>query len=266
MSTVAPAIPQRSGKQPMKKLSAIAIAVAGVIALGACSKSETPKQEAKAPAAAPAATTPAASAPAPQAAQPKPVAKGDSSVPFDAYVELKSGNQLMFAYLGLDSMPVDYERVTRELSADYRATSDEFKKRDIQKALTPRIDQEIEKAKAKGARYVRLDNDAYGLVGKYNFDSKSFPIIGMDTKDGYRYFRDNPSYRLTFANGGEFSSVPVPDEAKAREVESLRARTHEWKSRIYLFLSGTEIGQTTVTGEIMKIQILDMKGNVVLEK
>ena len=80
-------------------------------------------------------------------AQKKQVANApaaDKSVPLESYVEMSSGKQAMFAYLAVDSMPLNYEKVAGQLSQDYRSQSDEFKKRDMLAAMKPAIDAEVE--------------------------------------------------------------------------------------------------------------------------
>ena len=66
--------------------------------------------------------------------------KADKATPNEQYVELTSGNQVMFKYLALAAMPIDYKDVATLYSPDYARSSDEFRKNDLLTALKPRID------------------------------------------------------------------------------------------------------------------------------
>lgn len=193
--------------------------------------------------------------------QSAPIVKADKNIPLTQYQELNSGKQLLFTYLTLSTMPVEFEKISETISEQYRRESDEFKKRDILTALKPGIESEI--AKAKNSRYFFIDVDA--SLDKYDFGSKSFSIPELAESSAYRYFFDVSSYRLTFTNPQAFSKLQVPDETQARNIESLRAKYSAIKVRVYFFAADTKLGETVVQGEITKVKVMDAKGNTLAE-
>lgn len=242
--------------------------------LSGCSKEEpaaAPKAAEPAPAATSTAPTPANPPVPPAAPQEVPKAEtaaaavptADKSVPLSAYQELDSGRELMFAFHSLDTMPVDYEKIGYTIKPELSYTLDAFSKRDMLEALKPGIDMEI--AKVKGTRYYFM------VVGDslepYDFDIKGFRLPAFQSATSYRYFRDLPGYRLTFPNAVAFSRLPVPIEAEAKQIESLRTSSHAdtMSMKIYFFLTDTVLGDTVVNAELTKVQLLDSKGRVLAE-
>lgn len=187
--------------------------------------------------------------------------KADKSTPLDQYRNMNSGRQLMFAYLAVDSMPVDYEKVASLVSADFRRETDEFKRKDMLTALKPGIDGEI--AKAKQTRYYSMDIEE--SLDKYDFESKSFTIPSFLDSSSYRYFSDESTYMLAFMNGTSFSKLKVSDEELARKLEGLRSRQGRFDMKVFFFAGASELGQPRLIGEITKVQILDRKGNLLAE-
>lgn len=228
-----------------------------------CSKNEPPPVAASGTPAKPVslqdATSTTQAAKAVEQAKTSAAPKADVSVPLDRYQGLNSGKELMFVYLALSTMPVDYEKVARAISNDYRSQQDEFKKRDILNAMKPGIDKEI--AKAKEQRYFYIDlNDQ---IDKYDFDAKSFPLPALANAESYRIFGDVGEYRLWLANQTNFSKFPVLNENQARNIENLRSKYAGLTSRVYFFAADTKLGESTVVGEVTKVRLLDNKGNVI---
>jgi hypothetical protein len=192
--------------------------------------------------------------------QVKTVPAADKSVPLESYAVLNSGKQLMFAFLAVDSMPLNYEKVAGFLSQDYRSQADEFKKRDILSALKPVIDAEVAKAKKGGYFYMTI-NDS---LESYNFEAKSFAHTGFD--DGsFRYFFDLGQYKLKFSNSDKYRSIKVVDEVLAREIESLRSKGANLETAVYFYINSTEIGSDFAIAEITKIRIKDKTGRTLVE-
>lgn len=188
--------------------------------------------------------------------------KADKSVPLTQYQEMNSGKQLLFSHLAISGMPIDYEKIASFISNEYNHQSDEFKKRDMVNALKSGIDKEL--AKAKDGRYYYMEISANW--DKYDFGSKSFST--SDIGGNGRYFRFNDfavTYRLEWPNAGQFSKLLVPDENQARAIEALRTKYNGIKTRVYFFITDTKLGDTTVLGEITKVQVMDAKGNLLAE-
>lgn len=187
--------------------------------------------------------------------------KANKSLPLEQYQELSSGKQLLFTYLGISTMPVDFEKIAAVISNEYRSQSDEFKKRDILNAIKPGVEKEI--AKAKDGRYFYMDID--GRLDKYDFNTKSFTVIDLNDSGSYRYFYDLSEYKLNFTNNSSFNKITVLDENQARSIEGLRSKYQGIKTRIYFFAVDTKLGETTILGEITKVRISDGKGNTLTE-
>ena len=196
-------------------------------------------------------------------AQKKQVANApaaDKSVPLESYVEMSSGKQAMFAYLAVDSMPLNYEKVAGQLSQDYRSQSDEFKKRDMLAAMKPAIDAEVAKAKKGGYYYMSIDD----RLENYNFDNKAFPHTGF-SEGGYRYFYDMSDYKLKFSNSAQYRSIKVADENLAREIEALRSKGSNLETVIYFYVNATELGSDYAIAEITKVKIKEKSGKTLVE-
>lgn len=253
----------------MAKANCFAIILLCAALLPACSKEEP----ARAPAATGSASAPAAPASpaAPAAAQaepakaeappPRTVEKADRSWPLSEYKVLDSSRTLMFAYLSVDAMPIDYERIAALVSAEYARSNDEFRKRDLLAALKPGIDTEVERA--KGNRYYRMTGSAN--LEKYDFATKSFRVGIFSGRGAGIYFSDGNAFSLNFANPEQFQSLPVPDEAQARRIEALRASYERMSLTIYVFAAEAMLGQPVLMGEVVKVQLKDEKGNVLAE-
>ena len=185
--------------------------------------------------------------------------KGDPTTPASSYVDIDSGNQIMFAYLSSAGMPIDYNEVAGSYSRDYMMASDEFKKNDLLKALKAKIDAGV--AQAAQQRYVRLEiSDS---VEKYDFEKKGFPIASSVWEKGsYRYFNDNSNYKIGFNNGADFRYLGVPDEDKARLIEGMRSKYEDMRTVVYGYVQDADVSKKLVLAQILKIELLDKKGNI----
>jgi hypothetical protein len=185
--------------------------------------------------------------------------RADKSTPLDDYIELSSGHQLMFAYLSMAAMPIDYPQIAASYSQDYARTADEFRKNDLLNALKPKIDAEVAKAGAR--RYVRMSID--NPIAKYDFEKKGFPLANAIWESGStRYFNDNSDYRLGFTNGDAFRYLTVASEDQARTIEALRSKYEALHLVIYCYTQDADLSGKTLKAEIVKVALLDRKGNV----
>lgn len=185
--------------------------------------------------------------------------KADKSVPASDYVAFNSGNQLMYLYLGLSGMPIDYRDIVGKVSAEYRQTNDEFRKSDLLKALQPQIDASV--AQARTQRYFKIDISY--PIGKYDFEKNGFPVDNSVWESGsYRYFNDNSQYHVGFTNGEAFRYLTNIPEESARNIERLRATYNGVKMVVYGFAQAVDMSNTTVQAEIVGIELVDNKGNV----
>jgi len=185
--------------------------------------------------------------------------KGDPNTPAGSYLDLDSGNQIMFAYLSNAGMPIDYNEVAGNYSRDYMMASDEFKKNDLLKALKPKIDAGV--AQAAQQRYVKLE--IADSIDKYDFEKKGFPLASSVWEKGsYRYFGDNSNYKIGFNNGADFRYLGVPEEDKARVIEGLRSKYADMRTVVYGYVQEADVSKKLVLAQILKIELLDKQGNV----
>ena len=248
-----------------QKLTHLALVFLGLSSLAACNKNETPTnlqpnaQKQPAPSLADLGSKAAVT----QAVNAR-LQKGDSSTPLTSYRKIDSGNQVMFLYLGLLNLPIDYEKVVESYSNEYRRTNDSFKKKDILTALQPKIDQEISQAKA--ARYLLLESKDSSLLERYDFNKKSFAVKEFADNDRYTYYYDNNQYTLAKTNATQFSTLSVPDEAKARVIEGYLSKYTALRTETYVYAQDADPSNSRVKLEIMKFRLLSPTGEVLAEQ
>lgn len=191
--------------------------------------------------------------------------KGDKAHPLNEYRAIENGNDLMFLYYGLVNMPIDFEKIANAYSNDYQQTTDTFRKQDILKALKPRIESEI--SKAKSARYITwtIQNPYSSVLGSYQMASKSFPLQNLREGDSY-YFQDRAAnYALDFTNIDEFKFLSVTDENKARAIEAMVSKNTGMTMKIYAFAQDGNPSNTHVKAQILKIEITGVHGEAISE-
>lgn len=203
-----------------------------------------------------------------QSAQAKQIAsapKGDKSLALSDYQSLNEGKQLMFAYFAATSEPVDYEAIASILApAKYARENDEFKKRDALNALKPQIDAAV--AKAKSSKYYKTVIGSGSDLDKYDFETKTFTFKSIPTGNAYQYFTDAASdFHYTFVNGDNYKRLKVENEETARKIEGLRTKYGSLDVMVYLFAGDTKIGEKTINAEIMRLQVIDKQGNVLID-
>ena len=237
------------------KLTIFVCALALSAGLAGCSKNDAASS-------APASKTPTlADATSPQAveqAKVKALPQGNAATAAKDYRELAGDNDVMFTYYALSSLPVDYDKLLTAYSQDYRNTSDEFKKQDMQKALKPKVDQEI--ANAKGTNYIQMKWSQFRL-DKYDFQAKGFPQQNLTKDVNFGWGWD---YRVEYTNGDDYKLFKVEDEAKARQIEEMRSKGQVLDLMIYAFAQDAELDKHYVKAQILKVVLLDKNGNELL--
>ncbi|KQR55449.1 DUF4852 domain-containing protein [Acidovorax sp. Leaf160] len=235
------------------------IAVALLAGLAACGDKSAPAPATNTPPSLADANQPAVIAEKAKEQMRAALPQGDPQTPSASYVQLQSGNQLMFTYLALANLPVNYSEVAQSYSPEYARSSDEFQKNDLLKALKPKIDNAV--AQASQQRYLKLSID--NALQKYDFEKKGFPIAAsVWDKGNYRYFGDNGKYRLSFHNGADYRYLSVPDEDKARVIESLRSKYEPLELVVYSYAQDADISNNATQAQILKMELVDRKGNV----
>ncbi len=230
--------------------------------LAACSDDAAPPKAAEAPTSP--ATTANATASLVEAAEAQRVAalpKPAFATPLAQYENLESGNQLMFQYYARSGLPVDHEALARHVSREYAQTSDTFRQRDLLNALKPRIDASL--AQAAANPYLRIDIANETLISAYDFARKGFPLKALQD-NSFRYFHDNSSFRLAFANGQQVDILPVADENLAREIETLRAKYASMTLKVYAFAHESDTSRQTVKALVTHLILTDKQGRTLL--
>jgi len=189
--------------------------------------------------------------------------RGDASVPLAQYQELRDGRQIVYAYYATGAMPVDFEKITAVISNEYRGEQDEFKKHDLINALKPGITKEIDKAKQSAYYFMEMSD--YPTVDKYDFSTQTFKVQALSHSSAYRYFPNASAYKIQFPGSEAFSALKVTDENAARNIENLRLK-NGLRLVVYFFVNDTELGQTTLKAEIMRVRLLDKQGTVLAEQ
>jgi len=243
----------------------LATAILALLALSACNKPADKPAEPAAPAAAAQQpglaelTRPDAVAKVAASALPK----GDPATPLDAYRRLDSGNQVMFLYHALSTLPTPYEDIAQAYSAEFRRTSDGFQRQDLLKALQPRIDQEI--ANARAGRYLLVEHEGAHLLGRYDFAQKSFAVNEFSESGRQTYFSDNGNYKLSTTNGEKYAAFAVSDEVAARKIEGYLSKYANLRLKVYAYAQDADPGERRVQLQVMKVRLLAPSGEVLAE-
>lgn len=230
----------------------------------------------------------------PAAPQTQAAATGSSSKPLTEYTELNSGRQLMAHFVSLKALTAEEWARAADGNEKIAREQDAFKRKDLIKQF-----QETVEAEAKvvaGQRYVYFDlpdllpREEWSHLGEYNFDSKAFPVPFFASKKNRdklsgQYvvthsklgFGDERFAGLDFTNGDQFAQLKVEEEALARTIESNRKKAKmiggvmyrpDLRVRAYVFISGAQasgFAGNYVTGQIMKLQLRDPQGKVLVE-
>lgn len=234
--------------------------VAAMLALPACKKDDgaTASNDVAAPSGLLGAAADQAKASAASAALPQP----NPDKPLSSYPELNSGNQIMFLYVAASKLPPDYTKLAESYSSEYRSTIDTFRKSDLLQAIKPQLDQKIALANATPYGWMQIDQ---ANLGPYDFERKGFPI-GEFNDDTYRYFNDNSSYKIGWANFRQVSFAPVIDEGTARRIEAMRS---DWSNtprlKVYFFAQSADLDNERVNALVTHVQITDKSGRVLTE-
>ncbi|PZP30121.1 MAG: hypothetical protein DI603_15280 [Roseateles depolymerans] len=249
-------------KQDLSPLALAACAALSLSLLSGCGKKDeagTPKPADTAPSLA-SARDPEALKKAAEAQRVAGLPQANPATPAEAYKLIDSGNQLMYLYYAVSAMPADMGQIAEVLSQDYRATQDQFKRQDILKVLEPRVKAEI--AAAGERRYVIWEADN-NLIDHYDFERKRFPVRDGFWKGGTRfYYNDNSRYQISFSGAEKLQSLPVADEAMAREIEDKVNKYGALTLRIYAFAQDADLNEKVVKSQVVKMELLDKKGKL----
>jgi hypothetical protein len=256
------------------KFQTLGIALVAALAMTGCKKTES-GNDASAAAAAIAAASGAGDTSTPAGMMAEAARKADADAKLAAlpkadlaksltdYAKVDSGVQLMFLYLAASKLPPDYDSIASSFSADYRGTSDTFRKHDLMAALKPQIDARIAAATQQPYGWEEVDDSSN--LSAYDFQRKGFPV-GEFSQTMTRYFNDASDYRVEWANREALAFAPVNDEAVAREIETMRTKYDQSpRLRVYYFAQSVDLGSKTIKAFVTRVQITDSHGRVLAE-
>lgn len=188
--------------------------------------------------------------------------KADKTVPMSQYKEFNGVHDLLPAFYAQKGGPVDYEEMARITDNEngYNYITDQFKKRERLEVLKKSFDAAVTAAGQRKYYFM----DIYTTLQPYNFDTKTFQRGVNPGKTAEYQFPNGGDYRLQLVNYGNFNGAKVEDEALARKIEELRTRSGI-EGRVYFYVAGYDQDKR-VLGEIVKMQLLDKKGQVLFEQ
>ena len=218
------------------------------VLLSACGKSDTAAPAASVPVAANVAEL-AAKAQVKAAAASLPQA--DPATPTSSYVDITSGNQLMYSYIALSGVPPDYAAVAQRVSREYAGSNDAFRKQEVLDALKPQIDAKVNEAKTK--RYLRYQINGQGALSPYVMDKAAFPAKFAEAGT-YYYMYDNGDYKLAFTNGDGYSLLKVDQEA-ARKIEAARSGYKDFAIIVYAYAQEADMAINQVKAQIVNVAV-----------
>lgn len=178
----------------------------------------------------------------------------------DAYAEVTSNNQLIWAYYAVYTGEINYNEIAEAISQKYKNANDAFKKQEILAQIKPEIDKNISNAKLNKYYYTDLKPG----LSPYDFNTHSFQL-GSDVLYGWSY---TYSPKLKYLNSNEFMTLKVEDVESAKKIENLRP---EGKLRAYVFMFINNVTKKDVPGSSMdelfatitKIEYKDPTGNLI---
>jgi len=224
---------------------------AAALILSACGKTDTAKPAASTDAAPVASNTSELAAKAQVKAAAASLPQADAATPASEYVDITSGNQLMYSYIALSGVPPDYAAVAQRISREYSSTSDAFRKQEVLDAIKPQIDAKVSEAKAK--RYLRYQINGQGALSPYVMDKGAFPAKFAEAGT-YYYMYDNSDYKLGFSNGDGYSLIKVDQDA-ARKIEAARSSYKDFAIVVYAYAQEADMSSHQIKAQIVKVAI-----------
>ena len=177
--------------------------------------------------------------------------QADAATPATHYVDITSGNQLMYSYIALSGVPPDYAAVAQRISRDYASSNDAFRKQDVLDALKAQIDARVSEAKSK--RYLRYQINGQGALAPYAMDKAGFPAKFADAGT-YYYMYDNGDYKLAFTNGDAYSLLKVGQDA-ARKIEAARSGYKDFAIIVYAYAQEADMASNQLKAQIVKVAV-----------
>lgn len=200
----------------------------------------------------------------------------DTSVELYEYVDLNTlpgGQALTYLVLAKSASSTTTEQKLSWLSPEYQATSDAFKRQDIEKAKWPAIQAQLN-GYAKNDYYslpIKGSSVSEGMgmqnvmLGPYDFASSTFPITSYGQYCWANPVRNTVGMNLQIQPSQFPCSIKVADQNKAREIEQARAQgTLDMRGTLFLYIPKSS--GMTAAGEVVHgvIELRDRQSSKVL--
>nr|WP_172689341.1 hypothetical protein [Pseudomonas fluorescens]ARJ57951.1 hypothetical protein [Pseudomonas fluorescens] len=200
----------------------------------------------------------------------------DTSVELYEYVDLNTlpgGQALTYLVLAKSASSTTTEQKLSWLSPEYQATSDAFKRQDIEKAKWPAIQAQLN-GYAKNDYYslpIKGSSVSEGMgmqnvmVGPYDFASSTFPITSYGQYCWANPVRNNVGMNLQIQPSQFPCSIKIADQNQAREIERARAQgTLDLRGTLFLYIPKSS--GMTAAGEVVHgvIELHDRQSSKVL--
>ncbi|HGW4498760.1 hypothetical protein ACQKD8_18485 [Pseudomonas sp. NPDC077405] len=180
--------------------------------------------------------------------------KGDSSVPWDEYIDLNGlphGQLLSYLLVAKSKQSFSDEQKLESLSLAYMSEPDTFEKQHLAKAELPRIQRELDNFRRHD--YYSVPVSTYAeyplnlsniLIGPYSVSESSFPVTSYGQYCWQAPLRNRQGVSLLIQPSSTPCALRVEDESMARTIESARATgALAVKGRAYLYVPGVANGQ-----------------------
>lgn len=201
----------------------------------------------------------------------------DRAVPVASYTELNvdpDGMALNYIIVARSKNQLSHEEKLRHLSAAYASENDAFKRQDLAKLETPRIEALLNQY--RNQNYFSLPLSAFSQqtlgvttvgVSQYNFKTKSFPLTSYGHGCWNSTLRNRSGATLKIAASDLPCGLPVADEAQAKLIEAARAENAlAIQGTLYVFIPKAENDIALAVASRAHIELVNTRTNTPLGK
>lgn len=179
---------------------------------------------------------------APVASEARPP-KAATNAPLEQYVEVSNGISNFTPDQGFEliafnaaisqvdpNLPPDFDLLARLSSKDYDRTQDAFKKRELLAALQPKLEERM--AHFQANPYIATVFSYKNNIEGYDFTRRAFPV-NVFKAERMLFAGNGLLYHYDLKNEAVTSYFPVPDEALAKRIETLRTSGNTPRLKAY---------------------------------
>lgn len=192
------------------------------------------------------------------------VDQADKNFPQEKYIEMKTGNQVLFTMLSASQDPINYEKIAGIYSNEYKSQKDINKKNDLLTTIKPEIDKGV--SDAHGNRYFYMDlKDG---IKAYDQGKQAFPVVVLDNmlSSGHLPKLNDFAFAVDFLNQTKFAAIHVLDEKQVQEIEAMSDEAKKaLRVTVYYYVVNSDPKSNTIAVEITKLKVTDKTGKVIME-